>query len=747
MAPISSSTSSARFARAALVCAGVVFGAVALRGEQARACGGFDPAISDLTTFDPDVLDNVAGLEFDPFNSAFGQSCTDDCVTQRMLADWRGYLKDTGVTDEDWKKLLFAASEADLKAIRYRLSGKATPAPKGYEQSTLWKLPGAKATLLGAIGLVELARRIEPFTATDQYDNDGNVKPRGRPPAELLTTARKALKATRDPFLSQRYAFAAIRILFYQRDWPGVVASYDSTQALLGTPSADLSARARYYLAGALAKTGRRARANVELARIHANYAPLAGVAAQDFRPMEELDWRESLRLAKSVREKTELWRLVGLKQDGLVAAQEIIKLDPKSDLVALLVVRELARAESRGADLWGQGATPDPKEVAAQKKAFAALEQLALAQTRLAGTDRPWLMELVAGHIAAKRGELATARPRLLRAVAGRPGDVRVASQAKASLALALALDWKITPQQEDELARSMNGLDPRFGRLSAVRDDVRHRLAKAYAKAGKLVEAEFLRPGTVDPIDESTGRRAPGKRTWGEVPFIKEMIARARRTTSEFDRFVLKDSHQPDDLEQDLALRYLLDGDFATAAKTFQTTKAKSVRFATDPFASRIVDCHDCDHEKFQHAKWTHASFAVRLAELEIKAKGGGEAAAAAAMLLGNALYNITWYGNARVVLEESHQDTRNTTAAMYWYKRAHDLSSNRELKAKAAYLAAKAELGNLWTAQLDGTSAGDDTPVPRTWYPVLKGYANTKYYKAVLKECGYFAAWVSP
>ncbi len=747
MAPSSSSKFTARFVKTALVATAVILCGVALRGEQADACGGWDPSISELTTFDPDVLDNAKGLEYDPFDSGFGSPCTDDCFTKRMLADWHGFLKDTGVSDADWQKVLFQATSADLVAIRQRLSGKTTPAPKGFEQSSLWKLPAAKDTLLAAVPVVELARKVEAYTDSDQYDKDGNLKPRSRPPAELLATARKGLKGTKDPFLSQRYAFAAVRILFYQRDWGGLVTFYDGAQGVLSTPSLDLAERGRHYLAGALAKSGKLARANLELARLHANYPPLAGEAVLDFKPMEQADWRESLRLAKDAREKTQLWRMVGIKKDGLVAAQEIIRLDPKSNLIALLVVRELARAESRTADAWGQGTATDPKDVAAQKKAFAALEQIATSQSKLAGADRPWVMELVAGHIAAKRGDLAAARPRLLRAVTLRPGDVRVASQAKASLALALALDWKLNPQNEDELAKAMNGIDPNFGRLDTVREDVRRRLAKAYAKAGKLVDAEFLLPGTADPIDNSTGQPAKGKQHWSDIAFIKEMIARTGRTSTEFDRFVLKGSLIKENLEQDLALRYLVEGDFSNAAKTFQTTKATSTPLGTDPFVTHIVDCHDCDHEKFQSSKWTHANFTARLVELELKARGGGEPAAEAAMLLGNALYNITWYGNARVTLEQSHQATRNATAALQWYKRAHDLTKNRELKAKAAFMAAKAELANLWTARDENPDASTAAyPTPKTWYPIMKTYANTKYYKEVLKECGYFAAWAA-
>ena len=738
--PLPRSTKSfARFARATLA-AGLVLGAgLALRDDRADACGYEAASIEEVTTFDPKVLGDPTwdGLYYDPFNAGYGGPCT-DCATKAMVADWRGYLKEA-VTEADWQKVLFSASPGELAAIANHLAGKGSGSPPpGYERSSLWKSPADRERLAAAVAVVSLARKVEPHATFEAYDARGNPKPAKPPAASLLADAQAGLKAAQDPFLAQRYAFQAVRILFYRRDWTGAVTFFDKNAAALAGPSADLPWRARYYLAGALARDKKLARANLELARVHANYPPLSGAAAQDFKPMEEADWRATLRLARDVREKTQLWRLVGVKQDGIVAFREIVKLDPKSDLLGLLAVRELARIESMVTS-----SPAPPAELAAQRKAYGVLEQLAAAQAATAGADRPWLMELVAGHIAARRGDVANAKTRLARAVKERSGDKQVAAQAKASFALALAMDWKLNPATEQELAKTMSEIDPKFSRLSPVRSEVRSTLAAAYVKAGKLVDAEFLRPGAVtDAVYAS--RTKMTKPPWTDPAFLKEMIARTGRGTSAFDRFVLAGSYQRPALEQELALRYLLDGDFAAASQTFRNTKAASRKLGTDPFVIHIVDCHDCDHKQYATAPWTHASFAARLDELARAAKGNNQAAAEASLALGNALYNVTWYGNARVVLDSSHQATRDTRAAEKWYRRAFDLSKDRELKAKAAYLAAKAELGGLITADEEAGGSADPLPVPKTWFSQLKTLSDTQYYREVLKECVHFADW---
>jgi len=743
MARRSSTRSFARFASLGLLALGL---AVAVRGEHgAEACGCCFPSIEEMTTFDPGVLDGSPdGLQYDPFIAGFGDGCTGDCTTAAMLEDWHRYLGNS-VTAADWKKLLLDATASDLVAIDTRLGGKPVVEPPDFAQSSLWADPSAYPKLRAAIAIVALARRVEPFlTFVGAYQEDGTQAAVSPPPLKLVADARAVLAAAPDPFLAQRAAFQLQRVLFYQRDFAGVIALFDKTPALV-TPSLDLRWRAHYYLAGALSHTGKLARANLELARVHANYPPLAGLAAKDFRPREEIDWRESLKLARDRREQTELWRLVGVRSDPYAAILEIDKLDPKSDLLGLLVVRELNRAESIVAR---SESSPNAAAVAGQKLELARLEKLVLGIASTPGADRVWLMKLVAGHLAAKRGDLTTARPLLLAAVAARPNDARVASQAKASLALALILDWKISPQHEDELARAMNGLSPDYGRLGTVRSAVRGTLAKAYAAAGKYVDAEFLMPGSVDELDESTGRpvHPKAKPKWSDVAFIKDMIARDGKQATEFDRFVLQANFTRPQLEQDLALRLLLDGDFTGAARTFETTPATSEQLHTDPFVIHTIDCHDCDHDKFTNAPWTHVMFAEKLVELQRIANGRGEPAAAAAFQLGNALYNITHYGNARVVTENSHQSTRDTRAAEHWYKRAFELSTDRELRAKAAFMAAKCELGMIYLRELDDGSPAASEPMAKTWFPIVKTFANTRYYQEALGECGYFRDWVA-
>jgi hypothetical protein len=270
---------------------------------------------------------------------------------------------------------------------------------------------------------------------------------------------------------------------------------------------------------------------------------------------------------------------------------------------------------------------------------------------------------------------------------------------------------------------------LDPKFTRRDTVRTKVRATLAKVYAAAGKTVDSEFLTSGAGN---------------WSDIAFIKQMIARAGQTSTAFDRFVVE-GFTRDKLQDELFAKQLVQGDFIDAQRTLAR---KPDKLGTDPFVIHIVDCHDCDHEKYATAPWTTQSVVAHLVELQRTAAGKGESAAQASLELGNAMYNLTWFGNARGVLESTRQATRDTRAAERWYKRAYDLTKDRNLKTKAAYLAAKCELGRLVdTVDKDESiPMRDALPVPTTWFPILRGMSDSAYYKEILAECGHFRRWVA-
>ena len=133
---------------------------------------------------------------------------------------------------------------------------------------------------------------------------------------------------------------------------------------------------------------------------------------------------------------------------------------------------------------------------------------------------------------------------------------------------------------------------------------------------------------------------------------------------------------------------------------------------------------------------------------------------------LLLGNAFYNITFYGNARVFYEGAIIGNDITTAyqmsdsfksslfdmenAKQYYVLALKAAKNDEQKAKCHYMLAKCERNEYYNKNDMNIDYWDNSKYSAflawTGFKKLKEqYSATKYYQDVIKECGYFATYV--
>ena len=133
--------------------------------------------------------------------------------------------------------------------------------------------------------------------------------------------------------------------------------------------------------------------------------------------------------------------------------------------------------------------------------------------------------------------------------------------------------------------------------------------------------------------------------------------------------------------------------------------------------------------------------------------------------ALLLGNAFYNITHYGNARVFYEGAVLGSgqyspfsidenfmkmlTDNTLALKYYQIALQNATDNEQKAKCYYLMAKCQRNEWYNQTIYNNTENEfnyDESAPDfiEWdgFKALKKYTNTKYAQQVLKECGYFA-----
>ena len=81
-----------------------------------------------------------------------------------------------------------------------------------------------------------------------------------------------------------------------------------------------------------------------------------------------------------------------------------------------------------------------------------------------------------------------------------------------------------------------------------------------------------------------------------------------------------------------------------------------------------------------------------------------------------------------------------------AKKYYLMAMEFSTNKEFKAKCVWMAAKCEHNNWLEQNYNGKKSGDF--IGGTYFKIMKEkFSDTKYYKEVIGECGYFCAYLNP
>jgi len=92
---------------------------------------------------------------------------------------------------------------------------------------------------------------------------------------------------------------------------------------------------------------------------------------------------------------------------------------------------------------------------------------------------------------------------------------------------------------------------------------------------------------------------------------------------------------------------------------------------------------------------------------------------------------------------VSSEDGYDSGGCEPALKFYRKAMASSTNKEFKAKCAWMSAKCELNN-WYATKEYAD-GDHIFIESDYYKMMKEkFSDTKYYREVINECGYFCSY---
>lgn len=654
--------------------------------------------------------------------------------------------------------LLTKATAKGIDSIYDNVKGKVAILPADMPQLSTLKLD--KKKLHAFLDYLVLAKSAEEFAVTDT-DYYWDPVPVVDPPSTFEAPLLASFKNAKDPFIKQRLWFQLVRYYYFlERMDTSLSVQTSKTINTFNSFAATFPKNMMYYrtlgyVAGWHYKKEDYALSNY-LNSLCYNYSWETKIPAQwSFRPQEETDWNKTLNLAKNTSEKVTLWQLLGIHYDPQRAIQEIVKLDPKSEKLDLLLARIVNRSEYFSGNTYYE--VPDSAAKETLKQNTALVSSIASKNN----TAKPYFWNMAAGYLKVMSGDYSAARNFYKAAKKQLPkGDKLVMAQYK-------ILDWtlyvnelkKIDEQAEQQIIEPLNW----FADLKAGKDSVPslrfykalnesiNKISNLYKQQGYVIKANAFQSYNEFYTDNN------------RIEQMKALLKKEQKTAIE-QAMLRYYPFDVNDLSYHQALVLTYQDKIDEAIVMMEKSGSHGFVMPANPFNMKINDCHDCDHamKKSKDLYSLDLLKTMQSMKAEIKA---GKNVYNNAYLLANAFYNISFYGNTRQFYMGKVMQAEASTPfelpkafksmllsnqiAENYYLMAANAGKTKEQKARCMFMASKCERNNSYNRAYnqteEGTSYWEFELVPvyfGKYFNVLKNqYSDTQFYREALQECGYF------
>lgn len=740
--------------------------------------------------FSPEITVNNKSYEpffyddYTIFYNGYGVQSTTDLFKEETVADWTSYLKkykpetvEYFLYDKEVTTLLTSATktkntQAELKKLKFK-------------HKLDWD--DDKTQKFGLFLMI--SRGIETFSNQTynywDYDNRNNLTAN----QDFVTTIETLYKnemVTKDSFLKNRIWFQIVRTKFYSDDKGSVIAYFNQTEK--DQPKNSLYYRALSYVGGAYKSLKNYEKANVLFAQVFNKSEEMMPSALFDYKPLDAKEFDKMLKSISDSSTKEALYALQGYYTNGFDAMQNLYKLNPQSQHLDFLLSRWVNINEQSINTYNGyETLDVDAKKIKKELKDKVNANQLKwineVAKDNKVFNGYIW--KATAAYFNTLTGDYKTPVTLLTQAKELAKNQAQEDQLRSLSLLNKLLSIDKINNANEEKLVADVSWLlikdeysiyddkfDPYedFNRYSYLQSFTKKYLSSLYKKEGNNLMAELTYPVKGFFKDQKQSE-------------AMEKLLLSKSRTAWQDTFVSIYPYKLADIYESRGIYLFYQDKIAEAIVEFEkitpfvsreynwetqkyedkTIDYKTAELPGNPFNGKIKDCNDCDHMAKQSVKYSQLAFLKKVKEMEDKI-AAGEDVYNNALLVGNAFYNASYFGNARafyynnIINEYGNSISDEHSKMLYgmenvnkYYLKAQKAAENKEQQAKMAYMLAKTERNNFYYNKYFATTTYwgyPDGPVIQKWqgFVDLKTkYADTKYYQDVIAECGYFRKYL--
>ncbi len=754
-------------------------------GAYAYGCADGWWGAGYTSVFSPEITVNNKDYQpffyddYTTFYNGYSVQSPGDLFKDVNVTDWTGYLKK--YTPETVEYYLY---NKELDAPLRTISQAKNPEAEFKKQNFKFSLDTSDEKTQKFVLFTMLARGIETYSnqTYNYWDYDNRVQLN----ADTDFTGKvenlyKKQASQKDDFFKNRMWFQVVRSKFYSSDRASVITFFNETQK--DQPKNNLYYQALSYVGGAYKNLKNYEKANATFAQVFNQCKLMMPSALFDYKPLDAAAFKASLNQAPNQAAKEAMYALQGYYTNEFSAMQELYKLNPNSPHIDFVLSRWV-NINEQSINIYNEYEKLDIDAKKVKKELKDKVNAGELKWINEVANDskvhNPYIWKATAAYFNSLAGDYSKA-DNLLKSAhtlaenSNQKGQVR-------SLRLLnnlLSVD-QIDLKAEGKLIEDVNWLfyEETFpvkdyvseGRTDYLQSFTKKYISALYKKQGDELMSELTYPikgffkdqkqsNAMEKLLLSSQRSAWQDIFVGIYPYKLADIYESRGIYLFYQDKIDEAIAEFEKITPFESKTYNWEKD------TYETQMVdyKTAQFPGNPFNGKIKDCNDCDHTAKQSVKYSQLEFLYKVNEMKAKI-AAGEDVYSNALLVGNAFYNTSFFGNGRffyyneIINEYGNSISNEHSKMLYgmenvqkYYNIAKKAAADNEQKAKMAYMLAKTQRNDFYYNKYFSTTTYwgyPDGPVVQKWqgFVDLKtNYSDTKYYQDVIAECGYFRKYL--
>ena len=596
-----------------------------------------------------------------------------------------------------------------------------------------------KNKCLETIEYLLFAKKCEPFVTADK-DVWQTKKPDIQNMEALIQEGTKEFLTIESHYIRLRMAYQIIRLAHYSGQYSKVKYLYNYFIPKINHAPSTIQYWIEGHYAGALKALGERAKAAYFYARVFHHCPAKRESAFLSFEVRTDNDWLSALSFCENDQERTALYALRASFRNSRAVDEmiAIYSLHPKSNYLESILIQEIEKQEKKPVVEYIKKLDTFVKQVIDEKKvAHPEIWLLALGYLKYLNND----------YFEAKLAFNAVTEYTQSKALQEQIAIFNMAIEIK---------EWeKINEEVAQRIweFQSENEVFNRYPTLQSILSKQVFQSLNNHGNPGLAVLYKFgFNAVKVNPSEEV-------------IRDIKELAKKEIINPFEKSLMVLSKKQFNTEIQALYATWLMTLNEWEAAEKAWQEIPLADIELfgKSNPFVERLNECVHCP-VKSNERQLTKPQIVAEMLKLQYDIKANRTESPQYYYKMGLGLYNMSYFGYAWNVVDyfrsgsslkaerlentsdrmkhplypNGNRENVDLSKAIGYFEKAITLSTDKELSARATFMAARCE---------QKMSHVTKTANKRKYFALLKTkYKDTQYYDKVIESCKYFKYYVN-